>query len=207
MAKALLAGDDVLKCIHICWENIILHSHPEIEISFKFIPKILMSKEYIHFFGPLFIAMIRWSRLHYINRSTLNPFCVLLFSDLESKHCTQFYNIIISKDFYSYFATLYYYSEISGCTLMLLILACDVWHYVNLLRRLALQEKINLMTGRVSMLLNRARRLTCFLSASVIRKDLQFGTWTDPSFQRHYQFRPTTWEVCRAKDIKTEIKL
>ena len=22
----------------ICWENIILHSHPEIEISFKFIP-------------------------------------------------------------------------------------------------------------------------------------------------------------------------
>ena len=30
-----------------------LHSHPEIEISFKFIPKILMSKECIHFFGPL----------------------------------------------------------------------------------------------------------------------------------------------------------
>jgi len=27
---------------------------------------------------------------------------------------------------------------------------------------------------------NRARRLTCFLSASVIRKDLQFGTWTYP---------------------------
>jgi len=40
---------------------------------------------------------------------------------------------------------------------------------------------------------NRARRLTCFLSASVTRKDLQFGTWTDPSFQRHYWFRPTTW--------------
>ena len=39
---------------------------------------------------------------------------------------------------------------------------------------------------------NRARRLTCFLSASVTRKDLQFGTWTDPSFQRHYRFRPTT---------------
>ena len=56
MAQALLAGADVLKCIHtcaICWENIILHSHPEIEISFKFIPKILMSKECIHFFGPL----------------------------------------------------------------------------------------------------------------------------------------------------------
>ena len=39
---------------------------------------------------------------------------------------------------------------------------------------------------------NRARRLTCFLSASVTRKDLQFGTWTDFSFQRHYRFRPTT---------------
>ena len=39
---------------------------------------------------------------------------------------------------------------------------------------------------------NRARRLTCFLSASVTRKELQFGTWTDPSFQRHYRFRPTT---------------
>jgi len=34
---------------------------------------------------------------------------------------------------------------------------------------------------------NRARRLTCFLSASVKRKYLQFD-----SFQRHYRFRPTT---------------
>ena len=41
---------------------------------------------------------------------------------------------------------------------------------------------------------NRARRLTCFLSAFVTRKDLQFVTWTDPSFQRHYRFRPTTSE-------------
>jgi len=39
---------------------------------------------------------------------------------------------------------------------------------------------------------NRARRLKYFLSASVTRKDLKFGTWTDPSFQRHYRFRPTT---------------
>ena len=38
---------------------------------------------------------------------------------------------------------------------------------------------------------NRVLRPTCFLSASIIRKDLQFGTWTDPSFQRHYRFRPT----------------
>jgi len=30
-----------------------LHSHPEIEISFKFIPNVLMSKVCIHFIGPL----------------------------------------------------------------------------------------------------------------------------------------------------------
>jgi len=29
-------------------------------------------------------------------------------------------------------------------------------------------------------------------SASVTRKYLQFGTWTDPSFQWHCRFRPTT---------------
>jgi len=39
---------------------------------------------------------------------------------------------------------------------------------------------------------NRARRLKCFLSPSVTRKYLQFGTWTDTSFQRHFRFRPTT---------------
>jgi len=39
---------------------------------------------------------------------------------------------------------------------------------------------------------NSARRLTCFLLASVTRKDLQFGTWTDSSFQQHHRFRPTT---------------
>jgi hypothetical protein len=36
---------------------------------------------------------------------------------------------------------------------------------------------------------NHARRLTCFLSASVTRK---FGTWTYPSFQRLYRFRSMT---------------
>ena len=35
------------------------HSHPEIEISFKFIPKILMSKECIHFFEPLCICVFQ----------------------------------------------------------------------------------------------------------------------------------------------------
>jgi len=48
------------------------------------------------------------------------------------------------------------------------------------------------MTARVSMLLKSRASPDLFLSASVPRKDLQFGTWTDPSFQRHYRFRPTT---------------
>ena len=39
---------------------------------------------------------------------------------------------------------------------------------------------------------NHAHRLTCFLSASITRKDLQFGTRTEPSFQWHNRFRPTT---------------
>jgi len=40
---------------------------------------------------------------------------------------------------------------------------------------------------------NRARHLTCFLSASVTRNYLQFGTRRGPSFQRHYRFHPTTF--------------
>ena len=36
--------------------------------------------------------------------------------------------------------------------------------------------------------LNRSCRLTCFLSAFVTRRDLQFGTWTDPLF-------PTTLSI------------
>ena len=39
---------------------------------------------------------------------------------------------------------------------------------------------------------NRARGLTCLISASITRKALQFGTGTEPSFQRHYRFRPMT---------------
>ena len=64
---------------------------------------------------------------------------------------------------------------------------------VNFLRRLALQVKKKAWWQLASRCCwNRARRLTCFLSAPVTRKYLQFGTWTDPSFQRHYRFRPTT---------------
>jgi len=36
----------------------------------------------------------------------------------------------------------------------------------------------------VSRCWNRAHHLTCFLLAPLTRKYLQFGTWTDPSFQR-----------------------
>jgi hypothetical protein len=63
--------------------------------------------------------------------------------------------------------------------------------------RLHLFSKQNL-SGRVHLFLNmsrccwnRARRLTCSLSASVTKKGLQFGIWIGPSF-RHYRFRPTT---------------
>ena len=45
---------------------------------------------------------------------------------------------------------------------------------------------------------NRALRLTCFLSASVTRKYLQFGTWRVPSFQRHYRFRLRYREIVRS---------
>jgi hypothetical protein len=45
---------------------------------------------------------------------------------------------------------------------------------------------------------NRALRLTYVLLASAIGKDLQFGTWTDPSFQRHYRFisTPSYLQIC-----------
>jgi len=56
----------------------------------------------------------------------------------------------------------------------------------------ALQEKENWWQLTSRCCWNCARRLTCFLWASVTRKDVQFGTWTNPSMQRHYRFRPTT---------------
>jgi hypothetical protein len=62
----------------ICWETIILHSHPEIEISFKFIPKTLISKECTHFFGPLCI----WSTTYlYRIESSLNGTYKILTQD------------------------------------------------------------------------------------------------------------------------------
>ena len=39
---------------------------------------------------------------------------------------------------------------------------------------------------------NHTRCLTCFLSTSVTRKDLQFGAWMDPFFQWRYRFCPMT---------------
>ena len=71
----------------------------------------------------------------------------------------------------------------------------------NFLRHLALQEKKTWRQLGSRCCWNGARRLTCFLSAYVTRKYLQFGTWTDPSFQRHYRFRSTTLEIGRAKDL------
>ena len=39
------------------------------------------------------------------------------------------------------------------------------------------------------------------LSASLTRRVLPFGTWTDLSFQRHYRFRPTSKGSNRAKEL------
>jgi len=48
---------------------------------------------------------------------------------------------------------------------------------------------------------NRARRLTCFLSASVTRKDLHFDTSIDSSFQSTIHSVLRYWEVGLAKDL------
>jgi len=73
------------------------------------------------------------------------------------------------------------------------------WH--EFLSTPCLTEKINLMRARVSMLLKSLAPPDMLPLRSVRRKNLQFGTRTDPSFQRHYRFRPTTWEVSRGKDL------
>ena len=62
----------------------------------------------------------------------------------------------------------------------------------NFLRRFALQEKKLDDSSRLDVVEIGRVALTCFLSASVTRKYLQFGTWTDPSFQLHYRFRDTS---------------
>ena len=78
---------DISACA-ICWENIILHSHPEMEISFKFIPKILMSKECIHFFGPLCILLFLRSRagIYSCNLIFVVP-CIMLNSEINPTRC------------------------------------------------------------------------------------------------------------------------
>ena len=68
-----------------------LHSHPKIEISFKFIPNILMNKECIHFLGPLCInALVQ--KVH-----------MPLFHPAESHHISMLDDIseqlVISQNF------------------------------------------------------------------------------------------------------------
>jgi hypothetical protein len=48
---------------------------------------------------------------------------------------------------------------------------------------------------------NLARCLTCFLSASVTKKDLQFGTWTDPLSNDTVVSVPQHLEVGQAEDL------
>ena len=74
----------------ICWENIILHPHPEIEISFKFIPKILMSKEFF------------WATL-YINRLTPDDPYMGRTAPLTSKRCTLYiYSTNIGTEYFKH---------------------------------------------------------------------------------------------------------
>ena len=69
----------------IYWENIILHSHPEIEISFKFIPKILMSKSVYIFLGHSVCLGQNFSNN---DRIAFNPHFILdLFTELP-QNCT-----------------------------------------------------------------------------------------------------------------------
>jgi len=65
---------------------------------------------------------------------------------------------------------------------------CFFQNGMNFLRCLALHEKETWWQLMSQCCWNRARCLTCFLSASVTRNDLQFSTWTGPSFQRHFFF-------------------
>ena len=53
-------------------------------------------------------------------------------------------------------------------------------------------RKKNLMTVRVSILLKSRASPDMLPFISVTRKVLQFSSWTDPTFQRHYQFHPMT---------------
>ena len=71
---------------------------------------------------------------------------------------------------------------------------------------LACREK-KLMTARVSKSLKSRFAWHVPFLASVTRKDLQFDTWTDPSFQRQYRFRPMTWEVDRATDLEARPRI
>jgi len=55
------------------------------------------------------------------------------------------------------------------------------------------RKKKNLMIDRVSKLL-KSRTSPDMLPFSLCKKErLAILTWTDPSFQRHLRFRPTTW--------------
>ena len=90
-----------------------LHSHPEIEISFKFIPKILMSKECIHFFGPICIIL------------SSAPVCStysLHFSLIQRYYRYRFFRLIFICYYRSYECTVksvqMVYSDIWRCKLL-----------------------------------------------------------------------------------------
>jgi len=70
--------------------------------------------------------------------------------------------------------------------------------------RLTLQEKKKTWWQLASPCCwNRTRRLTCFLLASVTRRDLQFGTWTDPLSKDTIDSVLRHLEVGRTKDLRS----
>ena len=75
-----------------------------------------------------------------------------------------------------------------------MFLQCFCQNGLNFLRWLLLQKKKKPWELAPRSWWTRACRLTCFFSASVKRKELQFGTWSYPPVQRHFRFRPTTSE-------------
>jgi len=148
-----------------------------------------------HYAGSKHVASIQWCVWFDVYCLYLSIFKLVTHRDDFNK---KYENSPNNREYeYQYFEMEVQFS----LTLYIFVLGCVIYYDgacsrnvcqngVNFLRHLAGKKTWWQLASPCCW--NRARRLTCFLSASVTRKDLQFGTWTDPSFQRHYRFPPTT---------------
>ena len=106
----------------ICWENIILHSYPEIEISFKFIPKMLMSKECIHFFGPLCIYWWNLIAVYCMDTASISFLlyfiflCQGLICHLKSTHL--FWNAVVQPFILFVWGNFSFFKNLIHCNLI-----------------------------------------------------------------------------------------